>query len=417
MKIIYFHQYFNTPEMNGSTRSFELAKRLVLKGHKVDILTSDRNNKSKKQWTVTFEEGVKVHWYPVPYSNHMNFHNRIKAFIYFAWHSFFKAYSIKSDIIYVSSTPLTLVLPAMCVSIIKRIPMILEVRDLWPKIPMALKILKNPILCYLSIFLEKVSYHYARSIITLSPDMKRDIIKDSKISSYKIAVIPNSSDNKNFKKNINFSKKFVEKFPLLSNSPVLLYAGTFGKVNNLNYAIKLAKALKKIKSNIKILLIGDGIEKKKLILYSKKNKVYGKNIFFENPVSKKKIQLFFMQSTMCANFVINIKETWANSANKFFDSLAAGKPIFLNHGGWMQDIVQKKKCGYCGYGKPILSVAKELNILMNNKEWLKKSGKISKKIAKTYFDRDQHAQQLENILLQSKKNKIKTIAKIAPGVY
>jgi hypothetical protein len=44
MRIVYLHQYFNTPDMPGATRSYELARRLVQKGHRVDMITSDRSD-------------------------------------------------------------------------------------------------------------------------------------------------------------------------------------------------------------------------------------------------------------------------------------------------------------------------------------------------------------------------------------
>ena len=64
--------------------------------------------------------------------------------------------------------------------------------------------------------------------------------------------------------------------------------------------------------------------------------VLDKNLYFENQVSKEKIKKYFLAADMCSSFVLNVKETWANSANKFFDSLASKKPIFINHGGWMK---------------------------------------------------------------------------------
>ena len=44
MKILYLHQYFNTPRMPGSTRSYEIAKRLVAKGHSVSMITTERDS-------------------------------------------------------------------------------------------------------------------------------------------------------------------------------------------------------------------------------------------------------------------------------------------------------------------------------------------------------------------------------------
>ena len=78
---------------------------------------------------------------------------------------------------------------------------------------------------------------------------------------------------------------------------------------------------------------------------------------------------------MCSSFVLNVKETWANSANKFFDSLASKKPIFINHGGWMKDLINFHQCGYCSHRKNLKIVARELHKLMNNKKWIKENGK------------------------------------------
>ena len=68
MKIIYFHQYFNTPEMSGSTRSYEFAKGLIKMGHEVEIITTYRQSHKNKEWFQTKESGVSVHWLPLKYS-------------------------------------------------------------------------------------------------------------------------------------------------------------------------------------------------------------------------------------------------------------------------------------------------------------------------------------------------------------
>ena len=39
-------------------------------------------------------------------------------------------------------------------------------------------------------------------------------------------------------------------------------------------------------------------------------------------------------------------QLWSNSANKFFDTIAAGKPILINHNGWQKDIINEENIGY-----------------------------------------------------------------------
>ena len=85
MKILYLHQYFNTPDMPGGTRSYEMARRLVAMGHEVNMITSCRDFGVRKQRFETIEAGIKVHWLPVPYSNRMGFIDRVLAFLKFAF--------------------------------------------------------------------------------------------------------------------------------------------------------------------------------------------------------------------------------------------------------------------------------------------------------------------------------------------
>ena len=416
MKITYLHQYFVTNNMTGGTRSYEFAKHLVDMGHQVNMITTWRTPSDRKDWFETNESGIKVHWLPVPYSNHMSYALRIKAFILFAWHSARRAASLETDIVFATSTPLTIALPAVYASRKKKVPLVFEVRDLWPTVPIAMNILKNPIMRFLANFLERWAYRHAKSIITLSPTMKEGIIS-KEVHSSKIAVIPNSCNISNFKYNKILAENFRKKRTWLGNKPLLVYAGTFGKVNDLSYAVRLAAALKKQNSDVRILLIGDGVERLKLIKEAKQQSVFETNLFFENQVPKKEIVACYSASNMCANFVIDIEETWANSANKFFDCLAAGKPIFLNHGGWMQDIVSSYNCGLCMHGKAIDTVAKELDLIMSNSNWLHVAGKSAEKLARDFFDRDILAHQLENVLIATQKGNPEEVEKIAKGVY
>ncbi len=416
MKITYLHQYFTTSNMSGGTRSYEFARRLVNMGHDVNMITSWREPHHNKDWFVTNESGITTHWLPIPYSNHMTYMHRMKAFLSFAWQSALKAKSLEADIIFASSTPLTIALPSVYAARKKKVPLVFEVRDLWPQVPIAMKILKNPLFCFMANRLEFWAYKNANSIVALSPKMKQEIVKKN-VNPNNIAVIPNCSDLEDYKFDKNLSVKFRNERPWLMNNPLFIYAGTFGKVNNLSYAIKLAKALKNQNSKIRILLIGDGIEKKSLINEAKVCGVLGKNLFFENQIQKKQMNNYFSAADMCANFVIDIKETWANSANKFFDSLAAGKPIFLNHGGWMQDLVSNYNCGLCMSGKDINIVAKELDIAMNDTEWLRSAGNSAKKLAIKFFDRNVLARQLEEVLVTTQKGKPELVEKIAKGIY
>lgn len=417
MKIIYLHQYFNTPEMSGGTRSYEMAKRMVAAGHEVHMVTSHREEKKEhKGWFTTDEAGIKVHWYHVPYSKHMSYGERISAFFAFAFAAKKKAASLQGDVVFATSTPLTIALPAVLTARKLQVPMVFEVRDLWPEMPIAMGALKNPALKFLAKNLENWAYQNSAAVVALSPGMKEGILKTG-YPANQVAVIPNSSDNLEFINNDEAALKFRADRAWLGDKPLLVYAGTFGKVNGVDYIVKVAKELKKLNSNIRILLVGDGREKAKVIAKAKDTGVFDKNVFFEPAMLKKDMPILFGAATMASNLVTDKPEARANSANKFFDALAASKPILLNHGGWMHDIVKAHDCGLAMWRQPIEIVAAELHEKMNNDEWLKRAAMAAKKLAVQEFDRDLLADQLMSVISAVVEKKNINISDIAPGTY
>ena len=71
-----------------------------------------------------------------------------------------------------------------------------------------------------------------------------------------------------------------------------------------------------------------------------------KNIFILNSIKKEDLPQLYYECSMGSSFVANIKELWANSAQKFFDTLASSRPILINHNGWQKIEIEKEKIGY-----------------------------------------------------------------------
>ena len=126
----------------------------------------------------------------------------------------------------------------------------------------------------------------------------------------------------------------------------VLYAGTFGKVNGIDRVIDLAQKTLLIDNRLIYILIGAGAEKENVIQLAKDTGVYGKNVFILDSISKNELPKWYNTVSMGSSFVIDIKELWANSANKFFDTLAAGKPILINHEGWQAEVIREHNVGF-----------------------------------------------------------------------
>ena len=196
----------------------------------------------------------------------------------------------------------------------------------------------------------------------------------------KSVIIPNISEINRF----SDTKKTVDiDFPI--DKKVVLYAGTFGNVNGLTYVINLAEKTLNIDSNVCFYLIGKGKEENDIVKIAEIKGVLNKNVFIFDPVRKNDLPYLYSKCTMGASFVIDIPALWDNSANKFFDTLAAQKPMLINHEGWQADLIRQNNIGYVL--PPVIDefVAKQFVEYINDVELLKIQGKNAYMIAKNEF--------------------------------
>jgi len=393
MNILYLHQYFNTPSMPGSTRSYEFAKRLVARGDTVHMITTNWQGKSKLSFTN--ESGINVYWAPIPYANKMNFLKRIWAYLGYVWFTFIIGHKLNYDLIIASSTPLTIAIPALWLKRAKRAKMIFEVRDLWPQLPVAIGALKSPIMIKIAQFLEKKAYAGSEKVIALSIGMN-SVLKE-RVPSNKISVVTNLSDRNKFKvsdqKGINFRKNY----PGISNHPLIVYTGVFGRVNGVIYLVEIAKEIQKINPNVRFLLAGDGFEGEKIKKQSIKYNLLNKILFMERYLPKNEMPDLLSAATITTSFFIDLPEMGHNSANKFFDGLAAGKPIMINYGGWQADLLKESGAGFIIPQNNSSQAAKILNDVLKNDETLNQMKKASRQLSHQ-FDVNTNFQKFETVI-------------------
>ncbi len=399
MKIIYLHQYFNTNEMPGSTRSFELSKKLVENGHKVYLITSKRDSYQLEKNGWTKEKGIDVYWAPVSYSNNMGFLRRIFSFLSFSIKSLKVALSIDADLIYASSTPLTIAIPAIIVSKIKSKPMVFEVRDLWPELPIAVGALKSFPAKFLALYLEKLSYKNSKKIVALSNGMKEGIIKKG-YPDNQINVITNLS-NTDVHDKIEETNELgitINNYIPKELDKLVIYTGAFGHVNDVKYLIKIAGEIKNINNKIKFIIAGEGVESKNIINLANELEILGKSVFIINPIEKYKIPILYSKASIVTSLFINLEELWNNSANKFFDGLAAGKPIMVNYSGWQRELLEKNYAGFYVPFDDHIKGAEILNKVISDNKIQKNMGNSAKRLANQNFSIHAQYPKFERVL-------------------
>jgi glycosyltransferase involved in cell wall biosynthesis len=396
MKIIYLHQYFKTPSMSGGVRSYDIAKYLVDNGHTVNMVTTTTLSSSKRGWRYSNEGGINVYWLTLFYSNKLSYFKRLVSFFSFACQSAKKGSELDGDIIYATSTPLTIAIPALYISWKRSIPIVFEVRDLWPEIPISMGILKNPVIKYAAIFLEKYIYEKSTAVIALSDGMRNGIIKAG-CDKDKVFVIPNFSNSILFSKHYD-GREFHNSRPWFKGDPLMVYTGTFGLVNGVSYLVDIAEQLALIDSKVKVLLVGDGVEYEHVLRRAEVKGVLNKNFFIEKPVSKLELSEILAAATLATNIVIEVPELWNNSANKFFDALASGTPVVVNCGGWQADLLETQGAGFTTFNLSFYDAAVKINNFILDKHSLLIASNNAKMISKKYFDKNNLVKKIEKVL-------------------
>jgi glycosyltransferase involved in cell wall biosynthesis len=398
VRIIYLHQYFNTPEMAGSTRSYEIARRLVAAGHTVDLVTSWRQPAETKGWRQTEVAGMRVHWLAVPYSNQMGYRSRISAFLRFAMGAAVRASNLQGDVIFASSTPLTIALSAVYTARRKRIPMVFEVRDLWPELPIAVGALKNPLLRLAARWLERFAYSQSARVVALSPGMAAGVARTG-YPGGRIIVIPNGCDLAFFERNIERGRAFRQRLGISNDRIVVGYAGTLGRINGVGYLVHVAAALK-ADHRFVFLLIGEGQERVQIEAAAREHDVLNRNLIMHGKIAKTGMADVFSGLDVATSLFLPIPEMESNSANKFFDALAAGCCVAINYGGWQAELLNEAGAGVRLSRDP-QSAARQLQSLADDPERLKAAGRKARLLAVERFSRDKLAAQVESVLTQA----------------
>lgn len=389
MKVIYFHQHFSTPQGATGIRSYEMAKKLIARGHQVTIVCGSYSGgytgltsefiSGKRMGNI---DGINVVEFQVTYSNEQSFSQRIKAFLKFTYQSSRLALTYDYDIVFCTTTPLTTAIPGILAKWLRSKHFIFEVRDLWPELPKAMGVIKNPIILGLLSLLEWLAYKTADGHIGLSPGIKigieRFLPKDSHV-----AMIPNGCDI------ALFDSQDTEWQPqgIKNKDFVAIFSGTHGLANGLDKVIAVAKELQDRQIiEIKIILIGQGKLKKTLI--EQANKYNLTNLIFLEPVNKEQLARLFLRANVGLQTLANIPAFYfGTSPNKFFDYIAAGLPVINNYPGWLANLITQNNCGLAIPADDTKAFANALITLQQNHEQCLKMSKNAKQLAKEQFNR------------------------------
>ena len=391
MKILLINQSFVSPEEPGHTRHFEMAQYLRQHGHELVIVGSDINYQTGRQTTKRrriFEnveqnmDGVRILRAYVYPSLHRSYFWRIVSFVSFMFSSIWTALQVRDvDLVMGTTPPIFQAVSSWVVSLVRRRPFLLEVRDLWPEFGIGMGVLKNPVIIAMSRWLENFLYARATHILVNSPAYRKYLLEKG-IPEWKVTFIPYGTDVEMFNPNVDGTE--IRRKLGVDDKFVVLYAGALGAANDIYTILRAADRLRN-ESKINFVLFGDGKERVNI-----EQEVHRKNlgnVLLAGVYPKREMPFVLASSDVCLAILQNIPMFRTTYPNKVFDYMAAGRATILVIDGVIREVIETSKGGIFVEPGDDEQLAKTVLELSNDPEQVRQMGRNAREYLVRNLDR------------------------------
>jgi len=354
MKILLIHQYYLEKEDSGGSRFNEMTRMWAEEGHEITVVAGMMHaNASRKYpryrgkffFEEDFSPGIRVHRCHVSETYNLNFAGRLWGYFSFVFSSLWTClFRVKGnfDLVLVTSPPLFVGITGLLVSKLRGIPLVFEVRDLWPESAIDTGVLTNPTLIRLAFWFENTLYQNAAMINVLTPAFEQTLIEKKGVPPSRISMIPNAAD-------FELSEHLLGKVDVAEfrrqlgweNHFVIVYVGAHGVANQLEQILETAGILQQ--TNALFVLIGDGMRKaalKELAIHKGLN-----NVVFIDPVNKEKVYEYIISADAGCSVLKKADTFKTIYSNKTFDYMGCQKPILMAIDGISRKLVEESQSG------------------------------------------------------------------------
>lgn len=391
--IVILNHHATGPDTGGGGRHYDLAKLLSEKGHDVTIIASSYSNGTRQYY---FPEEIAVKKFNdkftfVRLKTKPRYTNTITRFInYYDYEvkaAKYDGFDNTPEVIIASSVHPLAWIAGHKLSRKYNAKFIVEVRDLWPLTMYEdfSGLIRKGVFAYFE-SLERKYYRLADAIITTAPYAYEYMEEKYNIDRKKVFYIPHGLDIEEFDRNANQKDEVLSEHlrKLLDNNFCITYTGALSKSEGLYTLVQAAKYLKDI-NMIKILIIGAGSERESLENIIREEKL--NNVIMIDKQPKSYIPLILNKSNIVFCGLMERKVfKYGISKNKFYDYMAAGKPIVFAS-NVRDSLIDKAKAGVTIPPDDPENLAYVLKEIYNNFKTLgKQYGENGRKYVEKYYD-------------------------------
>jgi len=402
MRILFLSHYF-PPEVNApASRTYEHCKQWVQDGHEVTVVTCAPNHPRgivydgyrNKLFQRAEKDGIQVIRVWSYVTANEGFLKRTLNYLSYMLAAVCLAPFLSNfDIVLSTSPQFFNGLAGYLVSRLKRLPWILEIRDLWPESIVAVGAITNRPVIRLLEGMELFAYRKADHLVVVTDAFKAHMMKRG-IVSKKVTVIKNGVDFSLYKKPPHGSRDLSRELGL-EDKFVASYFGTHGMAHHLETVLEAAHELREWK-DIVFLLVGDGAERSRLVTMRDEMKLSNVVLLDQQPKNKMP-ELWSLSSVS----VVLLKKSALFKTvipSKIVESMAMERPVILGVEGESAELVLSAGGGICIEPESSKDLAIQVLKLYRDPMLRQELGSSGRRYVLEHFDRRVLARQFADVM-------------------
>jgi glycosyltransferase involved in cell wall biosynthesis len=406
VRILYLSQYF-PPEVGATqTRAYEMARYLVSAGHQVTMLAEVPNHPSGiiapgyrgKLYDRADLDGIDVIRVWVKASPVKTFSTRMLFYTTYMANATLAGLLLargKYDVIYATSPPLFVGGAALALSYARRMPLLFEVRDLWPESAVAMGEMTDTRAVALAGKLEEMCYNRARRIVVVTEGIRRRL--EARGFGSKLALIPNGANTELFRPDAAAAAVLRSQLGL-GGEFLVLYAGIHGLAQGLETVLEAARQLQN-DPDAHFLFVGEGPKKAELLALRDSLGLTNVTMLAERP--REEMPAYLSAADVALVPLRRLDLFQGALPSKMFDAWACGCPVLLSIDGEARQVLEQAGAGVFVAPEDADQMAAAILRLKGDPERLRRQGERGRRFVQDHYSREQLAARLELLVQES----------------
>ncbi len=408
MRILFFSHYF-PPEGNApASRVFEMCRRWACDGHAVTVITCEPNIPAGKVYpgyrnSLVYRQDIdgiavtRVWTYLAP--NKARVRRTLNYLSYCVSATLAGLFAPRPDIVIATSPQFFCGWAGALVAKLRRIPFLLEVRDIWPESIVTVGAMKKSRIIGLLEWLEHEMYDAARHIVTVGDGYRRQL-EARGVAPAKLSVITNGIDRRTAP---TADRDDVLRAHLgLGNAFVCSYIGTIGMACGLDVVLRAAKILETAgRDDIRFLLVGDGAVREELQAAARDAGL--RTVVFGGLQPKRGLSRYYSISDAC---LVHLKKKELFETvlpSKLLEAMSMAKPIILGVRGSAAEVLRQASAGICIEPENEAELLAAIERLAADRPLAAELGRAGQAYTAEHFDLDVLARKYVTILEETAK--------------